>query len=87
VTQIPVLPQHYSSQGILSFPSSVAMPTISAGDKSNTSRYYFLFSNYSEIWSLKLTKFKEEKKLNTKSTGLKGLISKTNLFDLYNFRD
>jgi hypothetical protein len=43
MTQIPVLPQHYSSQGILSFPSSVAMPTISAGDKSNTSRYYFLF--------------------------------------------
>lgn len=36
MTQIPVLPQHYSSQGILSFPSSVAMPTISAASVTAT---------------------------------------------------
>lgn len=32
ITQIPILPQQYGSTGILSFPSSVAMPTTSAGD-------------------------------------------------------
>lgn len=36
MTQIPVLPQHYGSQGILTIPSSVTIPTISAGNKSNT---------------------------------------------------
>jgi len=35
MTQIPVLPQHYGSQGILTLPSSVPIPTISAGNKSN----------------------------------------------------
>lgn len=30
MTQIPVLPQHYGSQGILTIPSSVTIPTISA---------------------------------------------------------
>lgn len=35
MTQIPVLSQNYGSSGILSFPSSTTLPTISPGNKSD----------------------------------------------------
>ena len=33
MVQFPFLPQHYASTGILSFPSSMSIPTTSAGNK------------------------------------------------------
>jgi len=38
MAQFPFLPQHYGSTGILSYPSSVAVPTTSAGDMSNAKK-------------------------------------------------
>lgn len=47
MAQFPFLPQHYGSTGILSYPSSVAVPTTSAGDKLTLMHkdisFYFIF--------------------------------------------
>jgi len=42
MAQFPFLPQHYGSTGILSYPSSVAVATTSAGDMSNAKNSLFL---------------------------------------------
>lgn len=51
MAQFPFLPQHYGSTDIFSYPSSVVVPTTSAGNKSNAKNLLFLLVIFSFLFS------------------------------------